>query len=617
MQAVANVMKRLGQAEEVLHGTTVATNAVLERKGARVALISTQGFKDIIEIGRQNRDDIYALYPSRPQPLVDQDLRFEIAERVISDGSVELELIDEELDKLMAELQPYEFDSIAISLLFSFLNPVHEQKIGEYLGDQVPISFSHQVFPEYREYERTSTTVMDAYVKPIISKYLQQLSDHLLGSNLARLFSVMKSDKGLANSNSLIELPVETLFSGLAGGIKAAEFTSQLTGILNIISLDIGGTSTDVSAIVNGQGTLQQEQSIDGLPVSRPAVDVVTIGAGGGSIVRYEAGLIRVGPESAGAEPGPISYNQGGTEITMTDVDLVFGVLPTELGGGVLTMKPELAEHSLEAFSTEINLNLEDTIQGIRRIFHENIAGALRAVSTERGHDPRKFSLLAFGGAGPVHAVELADLIGIHSVIIPPFPGTWSAFGLLGGDYIYNTSRGFVQELNQLEPSWIDSQYEKLKQNAIDLALKDDLAVDDPQIEYSMSLRFVGQSYDLQVEYSTVEETRARFIELHQERYGFAAEDEPVELVALRVKLTIPHESPALPEIQVEGDTHVLGQREILGVGLVDVIDRKSLTQTTNLSGPIVISQDDTTVWIPSDWTATVDKYGFIIAKKV
>ena len=614
--AVISSIERLGQTSEVLHGTTVATNAVLQRKGARVLLITTKGFKDVIEIGRQNREKIYSLYPTRPEPLVPPDLRFEINERIVADGSIETTLSKTDIEILIQELKGVEFDSIAICTLFSFLNNTHEVLLKRSLQGIAPLSISSEVFPEYREYERMSTTVMDAYVKPIVSNYLSSLEEYLIDHDLTEVFAVMKSSKGLARGKSTAEYPIHTLFSGLAGGIKAAEFTSKLTNTPNLLSLDIGGTSTDVASITNGKNSNLQSLKVGGLPVSVPAVDVETIGAGGGSLIEVVAGLIRVGPQSAGAVPGPVAYDLGGKIPTVTDADLVFGVLPQELAGGELLMKKHLAEVSMNNLAEELTLSLEETVNGARRIFHENIAAALRSVSTQRGLDPRNYSLLAFGGAGPVHGCELADILGITQVIIPPIPGAWSAMGLLGGDYSYTMNQGYINSLIEVKLEEIEEIFSKLIEQAVILVNQDGIKLENEVVSKILAMRFQGQSFDLEVSYKeSIEELRHNFIEVHRQRYGFAAENEPIEIVACRLTLTVPHDDPSLPKLIDRDEPNPVNFTSTLNYKEeIPIYNKSSLGKNFKKAGPLIINQLDTTIWIPSGWEMKLDEYGFIFA---
>lgn len=616
--AVIDSLRRLGFVKEVLHGTTVATNAVIERKGGKVVLVTTKGFKDIIEIGRQNRDDIYALYPTRPEPLVSKNLRLEIDERIVADGSIEKPLQEEDLNDLVDKIKALDFDSIAICTLFSFLNPIHEKQMAEALKDYT-ISVSSILLPEYREYERMSTTVMDAYVKPLMRDYLKNLDKQIHDENLSDLFAVMKSSKGLARGQTIAEFPVHTLFSGLAGGIQAAEFTARLLNTPNLLTLDIGGTSTDVASIVDGKNSFHQSLKVGGLPVSAPAIDIETIGAGGGSLIQIISGLIQVGPQSAGASPGPVAYDQGGTIPTVTDADLSYGILSDQLAGGELVLNKGLAEKSMEVLASRLKINKFDAIAGARKIFHENISAALRSVTTQRGLDPRKFYLLAFGGAGPVHGCELAELMYIDQVIIPPFPGAWAAMGLIGADYSYDTSQGLVVSWDLINKSKLEDQFTELENEALGLAKQDNLELDNYIMERSLSMRFKGQSYELTVKYNAEEgEIKQGFLDLHKKRYGFVAENEPIELVTIRVTLIIPHDDPIIPKLSSKAKPKPLNYKTVLDYKEeVPVYSKTDLGSNWKDSGPLIINQLDTTTWIPKNWAAEVNQYGFIIAKKI
>lgn len=618
-----------GPISEVIHGTTVATNAVLQKKGAKIALITTQGFRDVLEIGRQNRLDIYEIVPSRAEALVDRKYRLEIEERVIADGSIETELSEIELDRITAEIKSLidneNIEGVAISLLFSFLNPKNEKLIIAALESKInsnssfPISISSNVMPEYREYERTSTTVIDVYVKPLISTYIEDLNNRIKETGRIGSLSIMKSSAGLITPEGVMNKPVETLVSGLAGGIQAAELTSRLTKYQDLLTLDIGGTSTDVAQIIEGKGKIHHQFNIHNYPVGTASVDVVTIGAGGGSIAKYKAGLLKVGPESAAADPGPAAYDMGGSEVTVTDADLLYGLLPNYLGDKILELKTKLSETVLNQLASEMNISVKETINGVRRIFHENIAAALRSVSTERGVDPRNFALLAFGGAGPVHAVELAELLAMKLIIIPPYPGIWSAFGLVGADYRYDLARGVVKPIKRLNDKEAGLIFDELKQSVFTQAKEDgvDLTL-DYHFQYSINMRFKGQSFDLKIPYSgTLEKTRADFINNHRQTYGFAAEDEEVELVAFRMVLVIAHPDPVFQKWRlIDEKINPIGTRRVLNVGDVPVYDKSQFGWKTKISGPAIIDQIDTTTWLPPKWKLEVDEYGFMILEK-
>ena len=618
-----------GSISEVIHGTTVATNAVLQKQGAKIALVTTKGFRDVLEIGRQNRLDIYEIVPSRAEALVDQKYRLEIEERVIADGSIETELSEIELARISNEIklliQNENIEGVAISLLFSFLNPKNEKLIIAALESKLnsnssfPISISSNVMPEYREYERTSTTVIDVYVKPLISTYIEDLNNKIKETGRIGSLSIMKSSAGLITPEGVMIKPVETLVSGLAGGIQAAELTSRLTKYQDLLTLDIGGTSTDVAQIIDGKGKIHHQFSIDNYPVGTASVDVVTIGAGGGSIASYSAGLLKVGPESAGADPGPAAYDMGGNKVTTTDADLLYGVLPGYLGDNILRLKSELSQTAIAKLASEMNISVNETINGVRRIFHENIAAALRSVSTERGVDPRNFALLAFGGAGPVHAVELAELLDMKLIVIPPYPGIWSAFGLIGADYRYDLARGMVKSINSLHDKEVELLFDEMKQTVINQAKEDgiDLSL-DYHFQFSLNMRFKGQSFDLEIPYTeSLEGTRVAFINNHRQTYGFAAEDEEVELIAFRVVMVIAHPDPVFQKWTIVNDAiNPIDKREVIGIGEVPVYDKSQFGWETKIMGPAIIDQIDTTTWLPPKWKLEVDEYGFMILGK-
>lgn len=621
-EAIINGLKKIDiKADEIIHGTTVAINAVLQRKGAKVALITTKGFKDILEIGRQNRRDIYELVGSRTEPLVPSEFRYELEERIISDSTIEKGLTEDAIKNLINELDLENISSVAICFLFSFLNDSHEKMIHNALKKHfkeknidIPISVSSFVHPEYREYERTSTTVMDAYIKPLISEYIEKLDHAIIQGGFTSTLAIMKSSKGLSVPSGLIRKPIEILVSGLAGGVQAGELTSRLTGLKDIITLDIGGTSTDVAQVTNGVVAENYSFDVDGLPISSTSVDVVTIGAGGGSIAKISGGLLRVGPESAGADPGPASYDMGGSEVTVTDADLIFGVLPDILGGGVLQLHRHKSEEVLNKLSGQLGSSLDRTITGVRQIFHENIAGALRKVSTERGVDPRKYVLLAFGGAGPVHGVELAEILGITHVIIPPYPGIWSAFGLLGADYRYDMSKGIIKDLATVNVEVISSQFELLKSQIKSQAVFDGIAeISAEKIINYIAMRYVGQSSELTIPWENeIKTLRGNFIDRHRKEYGFASEDEPIEIVALRITLIISHPDPELADLNNKGEPGIIDYREVLEIGKVPVYNREDLGPDFSKGGPLIIDQDDCTTWIPPKWDITIDNLGFI-----
>ena len=608
------------RSDKILFGTTVATNAIIERKGKRVALFTTKGFKDVIEIGRQNRQDIYELKPSRPAPLVSRENRIEIEERINSDGGIDIPFEASNAKVVVEQLDLENIDAFAICFLFSFINPSHEQQMKKLLSSYgKPISTSHEIYPEYREYERTSTTVIDAYIKPVMDSFIRKLAS-LVVPEMTEKLAIMKSSTGLATPEGIVRKPVETLLSGLAGGVLAAEYAAKQTEYKNLICLDIGGTSTDVAQIYGGKGKIIHQIYIDGLPTGVSAVDIKTIGAGGGSIAKIEGGFLKVGPESAAGKPGPAAYGLGGKNATVTDADLVYGILGEKFAGGKLTLQTELAEVALEKVAKELNVPLSEAVSGIRSIFHENIAAALRAVSTERGIDPRAFGIVAFGGAGPVHGVEVAELLNISTVLIPPYPGIWSAFGLLSADYRFDFSRGLVLKLDKVSIESFREIYDELTLLAIKAA-KEDKLYDESNCRFvkQADLRFLGQSYDISIEWEvgSLESLKSKFINAHKELYGFAAKDQQIEIVAVRLTLVISHETPELVEIDVQGEMKAVDTRKILNSAPAPVYLKSSVPVKKQLSGPLIIDQLDTTTWVPSGWECMINRLGFIIITKI
>ncbi len=615
--AVENILRKNSKTFDFfLHGTTVATNALLERKGARTIFLTTEGFKDVIEIGRQNRDDIYSIIPRRPPPLVDPDMRIGISERILSEGTIEKELNKESLGKVKKEILSKKADSVAVGFLFSFLNPTHEKIVKNELMDlEIPISISSEVVPEYREYERFSTTVVDAYIKPLISSYIRRLEEKVKKHSENAIIAIIKSSGGLSVPSRIVSKPVELMVSGLAGGVLAAEYTSRILEKPNLISLDIGGTSTDVAQITGGKAERQYGIKLGNLPVMIPSVNVETIGAGGGSIAWTSAGLLRVGPQSAGANPGPAAYGKGGKDATVTDADLVFGVLPGQLGDGAIKLNKSLSEEAIARLADTLTITFEEAVHGIRRVFHENIAQALRAVSTERGVDPRNYSLLAFGGAGPVHGAELAEIMKIEEVVVPPYPGIWSALGLLTADYRYDRSRGILKPLEELSSKRFEMNFETLEREILKEVDIDGLSA--PTLEKSVDMRFIGQSFELNIPWTgNKEDLQEAFFQTHEKEYGFVDRTQPIEVVALRISAKVNQPDP---QIEIEGkssDPKPVETRDVLNNGKMQVYLRDHLGENIELNGPLIIDQKDTTVWVPPKWKLRTDRQGYLFLIK-
>jgi len=626
-EAVVTGLDRVGVGEEVpvVHGTTTATNALLERRGARTALLATDGFADVLAIGRQDRPDLYDLQPSRPAPLVPEARRYEVPERLSAEGEV-LTPLDEAAVRRVAEaMREQEVESVAIAFLFSYQNPEHENRAAEIVREvlpDVPVTLSSALLPEYREYERTATTVVNAYVRPQVARYLDRL-DEALG---ARSVRVMQSNGGTIGLDTASDEAARLALSGPAGGVVGALGVARRaldTDTPRIMTLDMGGTSADV-ALCDGQVPRTTEHTIADLPLRLPATDIHTVGAGGGSIARVDAGgSLRVGPESAGAEPGPVCYGRGGTEPTVTDAHLVLGRLHADhlLGGtGTFDVASDAAHTAVAELGEDLGLSPEEAALGILRVANAAMERALRRVSVERGHDPREYTLVPFGGAGPLHAVALAEALDMCRVLVPPTPGVLSALGLLTADMVYDTSRAVLTRADTL------IEDASPLSGAADAAVAEvrDTLVDHgtPHLTLKLDLRYVGQSYELSVPLSPpiagrrVAEAVQAFYERHREQYGHADADEPVEVVALRVRGRVKTPQPQLsrePEADQPLSAARLGTRpvwfDVDGPTPTPAYARTELHHGHAFDGPAVLHQYDTTVVVPPDWHAHVDPW--------
>jgi len=551
-RAISEALRKIGAGAglTLLHGTTVGTNSLLQRKGARVALITTAGFEDVIEIGRQARPRLYDFFFDRIQPLVARELRFGVRERVDSEGKMLEQPTDDELAHLRETVRAAEPDAIAISLLFSFANPANEAAIASALTDLgKPLSVSHRILPEFREYERTSTVVVNAYLQPLMQTYLEKLAQRVVelqmsqapaqrsarGKNGPHIF-VMQSSGGITALESAAREPVRTVLSGPAGGLVGASAMAARSRFHKILSFDMGGTSTDV-ALVEGGARPSGQAEVAGFPVGVPMLDIHTVGAGGGSLARFDAGgALLVGPESAGADPGPICYGRG-TQPTVTDANLLLGRLcPNRFLGGEFTLDLERTRRITKEWLRDQHskLTLEQFAAGVVRVVNANMERALRVVSIERGYDPREFALVAFGGAGGLHACELADALAIPTVIIPARPGALSAFGILVSDVVKDYSRTVLWRLaGKLPQRELQSEFRRLEQ-AARKQFRAERWRGALHHERSLDLRYRGQGYELNIPAGTG--ISERFHAEHQRRYGYHHAGREIELVTLRLR---------------------------------------------------------------------------------
>ena len=612
-----------------IHGTTVATNTLLERKGAKTALIVTAGFRDVLQIGRQDRPDLYDWRIRRSDPLVPRHLRYEAQERVLHTGEVQTPLDEETLEDIISRVKEANVDAAAVCLLHSYANPEHEQAIGDTIRRElpdVPVSLSHEILPEFKEYERMSTTTINAYVAPVMERYLRRLEQSIADVGLKSDLYIMQSNGGTMGAETAIDRPVHTILSGPAAGVIGAVAIAQQAGKPNSISIDMGGTSFDVSLSYKGEVRRTQESELERLPVKVPMVDIHTLGAGGGSIAWIDpGGALRVGPQSAGADPGPACYGNGGTEATVTDANLVLGRLgASSLLGGTMTLDIDLARQVIaQRIADPLGLAVEEAAEGIVQVVNASMVKGIRVVSVSKGYDPREFFLVAFGGAGPLHASELADEMDIPSVLVPVAPGVTSALGLLMADLRHDFAQTVLKPGSELSAAEITSWFEQLESQAIEQMSREGVAAEDVSLVRAADARYVGQGYELEVivasgklEQSDVEDIIERFHEAHIRNYGYASRDNPVEVVNLKVTALASMPRPDLAHDSQDsgGDPSraVIGQRDVFFKNdskQTNVYDRSGLLPGDVITGPAIVEQLDSTTVVWENQTAEVDKF--------
>jgi N-methylhydantoinase A len=602
---------------DIRHGSTVATNALLERKGAVTALITTAGFEDVLEIGRQNRPKIYSLFPSRPDPLVPARFRFGALERVLYDGSVLVPLKPGELRMLVEKLRRARVQSIAVCLLFSFANPAHEKQIGSALRNlNIPISLSHIILPEYREYERTSTTVVNAYLAPVMGRYLGHLEANLRPQRgqAHRSLRVMQSNGGTVSARAAIREPVRTILSGPAGGVVGAWEVARQSGFPNILTFDMGGTSTDVS-LCEGEIRITSESVIADCPIGVPVIDIHTVGAGGGSIARVdEGGALRVGPESAGADPGPICYGKG-DRVTVTDANLHLGKLDTGYPlGGTLTLDDRRVETAFRALARAMGAtNPAAAAQGVVDVANANMEAALRVISVERGYDPRDFTLVTFGGAGGLHAVQLAASLSIPRVLIPENPGLLSALGVLLSDSVQDFSQTVMLASQEAGSQALEERYRELERKALASMTAEGFRPERIRLERWIDMRYQGQSYELSFPYSR--QFARDFHRRHGHRYGYSDTSRASEVVTIRVRVRGLSEKPRMPKDRPgrsDPKRALIKEKIVRFEGKsrrTRIYERALLRAGHRIAGPALIFEYSATTAIPPGYLCTVDAY--------
>ena len=633
----------------IIHATTIATNALLGQLNLelpKTALITTAGFRDIIEIGRQRRHELYNLFIQKPQTLIPRNLRFDVEERIGPRGEILTPLNKNQVKSLAKQLKNRNVRSVAVALLFSYINQKHENLTGKILKKLLPkinVSLSSEVAPEYREYERTSTAVVNAVLTPIVSGYLEDLQRKIRKLGIKAPLCMMQSDGGIATKNNVSKKPVSMVESGPAAGVIASAFYGKALGMESILSFDMGGTTAKAGAIKEGRPEVVSEYEVagkvhsgrivkgSGYPVRHPFIDLAECSAGGGTIAWVDEGkALQVGPISAGAEPGPACYGRSGKQPTVTDANVVLGRLdPKYLLGGEMRIYPRLSSKAIaEEICGKIRLELTEAASGIIKIANSAMAKILRIVSVERGHDPRDFTLMCFGGAGPMHGCALAEELGISEIIVPPSPGLFSAHGLLVADFRNNLARAIMKLTEKVEANKVEAIFQKLESQGIKLLEKQHVPKENMHSIRQMDLRYLGQSYELTIPTSQpftqgiLHKTVERFHRKHEAVYGYAVKDEPVELVNVKLIAVGIIEKPRLRKKPLHGEKPrkqaVIAKRKVFfeqDSGYVEtlVYGRERLKAGNVIVGPAVVEQYDATTVVHPDWTASIDKFENIV----
>ena len=653
-----HVLRRMlddGQAEPdavkyVVHGTTVATNAIIEGNLAKTAFITTEGFRDLLEIQTGIRPTLYDLQFQKLKPLVPRYLCFGVPERLDFTGEVLVPLDEEAVRGVVRELRDEGVESVAVCLLHSYINSEHERRIGEILATELPsalCSLSSEVAPEFREYFRSSTTVINAAIRPVVSNYLGNIQTRVRRSGVAGEMLVMQSNGGVLTFEAAMDRPVFMVESGPAAGVIAASQLGENLGHQNVISFDMGGTTAKAGLIENGSPRVTKDYEVggtaattehgsrgSGYPIRTPVIDLVEIGAGGGSIAWIDSGgILRVGPRSAGADPGPVCYGQGGTEPTITDANLVLGrISPDYFLGGEMQLDVDAARQAIsERCAEPLGMDVDEVALGIVEIANSAMVGALRRVSVQRGYDPREFVLVAFGGAGPVHANRLAAELEMPTVLVPMSPGTTSAMGLLVTDIKHDYSVALIQRADQIDIDVANTQFQRMRSEGQAALSREGVADEATRFIKQADMRYVGQSYELTVpmqekdlDADALDEILAQFHQEHERSYGFKAEEEPVEFVALRLSAVGVIPKPQLQKVKRGGDTTTNALKETRPIYFAEtdgrvncpIFNRYKLGSGDEITGPAIIEEVDSTTVIHPGYQTAVDEFGNLFLQR-
>lgn len=611
------------------HGTTVATNALIEHKGVLTGLIVTDGFRDLLEIGRQKRPSLYDLHADKPEILVRRDLRFEVAERLRSDGSIETPLDLEAVRVAARRLKAAEVKAVAICFLYGFVNPVHEIAARRVIEEEIPDAFictSHEVAPEFREFERLSTATVNAYLGPVMKRYIRRLQERFAALGLTVEPNLTQSNGGVVGFDAAAELPVRTVLSGPSTGVVAAQAIGRMAGFENLITFDMGGTSSDVALLEGGVCKLSGEAEVHGYPIKAPMLDIHTVGAGGGSIAYVDhGGLLKVGPRSAGAFPGPVAYGNGGADPAVTDANVVLQTLnPVELLGGRMKVHRDLAFAAIECLAGQLGMSPMEVAQGIISVVTANMAKAIRVISVQRGYDPRDYTLMAFGGAGPLHAARLARELDIKRILVPRTPGALCALGLLLTDLRADFAVTRLLPLESASREAMATGFAQLEAQAEAWFASERVGPERRVVGRTADLRYRGQNYELAVPLppgaitdETLDALADGFAGAHQQRFGFVADGEPVQVVTLRLEaaaLVSKAQFTPDPDGGPSAEDAHTGHRDVYlpelgGMVACPVYLRDRLRAGNRLKGPAIIEQMDTTTVLLPGMTAHVDPF--------
>lgn len=628
----------LSSVDSFNHGSTVAVNTLIEKTGARTAILTSGGFRDVFEIGEAYRDAAL-LYDPRGEhhpPLIPRRQRFEVPERVGPDGRVSTPLDEEAVREVAAELDACEVESVAVCFLHSYANPTHERRAREIIETHAPtvdVSVSSDVSPEIREYTRTATTAADAYIKPKVSTYVADLEASLDENGLDGAINIMKSDGGLARPHVASTRPITQAISGPVAGVKAAQFFADSADVSDVITFDMGGTSCDTALVRDGTPVEEPHRKIQGLKINGPFVSINTVGAGGGSVAWLdEVDALRVGPRSAGANPGPACYGRGGAEPTVTDANVVLGMLnPSNFAGGELNLDVDAARASLERIADPLDMDVESAAVAVRDVVDSNLASAIRVVSVKEGYDPREFALVAFGGAGPAHACDVADELGIETVVFPANSGLFSATGLLQADIRHEYVQSLVTPVHELDPEALDDRVTETIETASDELASERVPPEDRSFALSFDAQYDGQAHyltvslsDTTVDADALAELEASFEAAHESRFGFRDRENPIEVVNVRVTATGDvglDDVGGRPETITGGlEAAERGERPVRlsadRTVLAPYYDWERLGPSHSVEGPAVVEARNSTAWISPTFDATVDPDGTLVARR-